>query len=145
MQNFNSKITKFISIMGLVTLLSLITVGCSNKQNSTSQSNKISIVTTTNVYSDIAKNIVVNKLASKCEIEVSYAIGMKEPLSIWVNTFGTSKIPEDKIINIIKERFDLTPEGIIEYLDLKKPIYTRTTNYGHFGQDALSWEKIIKL
>ena len=93
----------------------------------------------------IAKNIVANGMADKCEIQLSYAIGMKEPLSIWVNTFGTSKIPEDKIINIIKERFDLTPEGIIEYLDLKKPIYTRTTNYGHFGKDGLSWEKIIKL
>lgn len=67
----------------------------------------------------IAKNIVANGMADKCEIQLSYAIGMKEPLSIWVNTFGTSKIPEDKIINIIKERFDLTPEGIIEYLDLK--------------------------
>ena len=93
----------------------------------------------------IAKNIVANGMADKCEIQLSYAIGMKEPLSIWVNTFGTSKIPEDKIINIIKERFDLTPEGIIEYLDLKKPIYTKTTNYGHFGKDDLSWEKIIKL
>ena len=93
----------------------------------------------------IAKNIVANGMADKCEIQLSYAIGMKEPLSIWVNTFGTSKIPEDKIINIIKERFDLTPEGIIKYLDLKKPIYTKTTNYGHFGKDDLSWEKIIKL
>ena len=93
----------------------------------------------------IAKNIVANGMADKCEIQLSYAIGMKEPLSIWVNTFGTSKIPQDKIINIIKERFDLTPEGIIEYLDLKKPIYTKTTNYGHFGKDDLSWEKIIKL
>ena len=93
----------------------------------------------------IAKNIVANGMADKCEIQLSYAIGMKEPLSIWVNTFGTSKIPEDKIINIIKERFDLTPEGIIEYLDLKRPIYTKTTNYGHFGKDDLSWEKIIKL
>lgn len=93
----------------------------------------------------IAKNIVANGMADKCEIQLSYAIGMKEPLSIWVNTFGTSKIPEDKIINIIKERFDLTPEGIIEYLDLKRPIYTKTTNYGHFGKDDLSWEKNNKI
>ena len=70
----------------------------------------------------IAKNIVANKLASKCEIEVSYAIGMKEPLSICVNTFGTGRISEDKICDIIKNNFDLTPDGIIKYLDLKKPI-----------------------
>lgn len=93
----------------------------------------------------IAKNIVANNLASKCEIEVSYAIGMKEPLSICVNTFGTGKISEDKICDIIKNKFDLTPAGIIEYLDLKKPIYTKTTNYGHFGKNELTWEKIIKL
>ena len=93
----------------------------------------------------IAKNIVANNLASKCEIEVSYAIGMKEPLSICVNTFGTGKISEDKICDIIKNNFDLTPAGIIEYLDLKKPIYTKTTNYGHFGKNELTWEKIIKL
>lgn len=93
----------------------------------------------------IAKNIVANKLASKCEIEVSYAIGMKEPLSICVNTFGTGKISEDKICDIIKNNFDLTPDGIIKYLDLKKPIYTNTTNYGHFGKDELTWERIIKL
>lgn len=93
----------------------------------------------------IAKNIVVNKLASKCEIEVSYAIGMKEPLSICVNTFGTGRISEDKICDIIKNNFDLTPDGIIKYLDLKKPIYSNTTNYGHFGKDELTWERIIKL
>ncbi len=93
----------------------------------------------------IAKNIVANKLASKCEIEVSYAIGMKEPLSICVNTFGTGKISEDKICDIIKNNFDLTPDGIIKYLDLKKPIYSNTTNYGHFGKDELTWERIIKL
>ena len=93
----------------------------------------------------IAKNIVANKLASKCEIEVSYAIGMKEPLSICVNTFGTGSISEDKICDIIKNNFDLTPDGIIKYLDLKKPIYSNTTNYGHFGKDELTWERIIKL
>ena len=93
----------------------------------------------------IAKNIVANKLASKCEIEVSYAIGMKEPLSICVNTFGTGRISEDKICDIIKNNFDLTPDGIIKYLDLKKPIYSNTTNYGHFGKDELTWERIIKL
>ena len=93
----------------------------------------------------IAKNIVANGLANKCEIQVSYAIGMKQPLSIWVNTFGTSKIPEDEICNIIKNKFDLTPDGIIKYLELKKTIYKKTTNYGHFGKDELAWEKIIDL
>lgn len=93
----------------------------------------------------IAKNIVVNGFAKKCEIQVSYAIGMKEPLSIWVNTFGTSKISEDEICRMIKEKFDLTPDGMIEYLQLRKPIYTKTTNYGHFGKSDLSWEKIVEL
>ena len=93
----------------------------------------------------IAKNIVANGYAKKCEIQVSYAIGMKEPLSIYVNTFGTSKISEEEIENLIKEKFDLTPEGIINYLDLKEPIYTKTTNYGHFGKEELPWEKVIKL
>ena len=93
----------------------------------------------------IAKNVVANGLAKKCEIQISYAIGMKEPLSIWINTYGTSAIPEDQIIQIIKEKFDLTPDGIIKYLDLQKPIYKKTTNYGHFGKDELPWEKIIKM
>ena len=70
---------------------------------------------------------------------------MKEPLSIYVNTFGTGTKPYEEIIDIIKEKFDLTPEGIIKYLDLKKPIYRNTTNYGHFGKENLPWEKIIKL
>ena len=93
----------------------------------------------------IAKNIVANGYAKKCEIQVSYAIGMKEPLSICVNTFGTSKISEEELVDIIKNKFDLTPDGIIEYLDLKQPIYTKTTNYGHFGKLELPWEKIIKM
>ena len=93
----------------------------------------------------IAKNIVANGYAKKCEIQVSYAIGMKEPLSIYVNTFGTGIISDEEIANIIKDKFDLTPAGIIKYLDLKKPIYKKTTNYGHFGKEDLTWEKIIKL
>lgn len=93
----------------------------------------------------IAKNIVANDFADKCEIQLSYAIGMKEPLSLFIDTFGTGKIPEEDIINIIKEKFDLTPNGIIEYLKLKEPIYTKTTNYGHFGKENLPWEKVIKL
>ena len=93
----------------------------------------------------IAKNIVANGYAKKCEIQVSYAIGMKEPLSIYVNTFGTGKLLEEEIVKKINEKFDLTPEGIINYLGLKEPIYTKTTNYGHFGKEGLPWEKIIKL
>ena len=93
----------------------------------------------------IAKNIVANGYAKRCEIQVAYAIGMKEPLSIYINTFGTGVKSDEEIANLIKEKFDLTPAGIINYLDLKKPIYKKTTNYGHFGKDDLSWEKIIKL
>ena len=70
---------------------------------------------------------------------------MKEPLSICVNTFGTSEKTEEELVKIIKDKFDLTPNGIIEYLGLKEPIYTRTTNYGHFGKENLPWEKIIKI
>lgn len=93
----------------------------------------------------IAKNIVANGLADKCEIQVSYAIGMDKPLSIYVNTFGTEKKTKEEIVEIIKKKFDLTPNGIIEYLNLKEPIYSKTTNYGHFGKKDLPWEKIIEL
>jgi len=93
----------------------------------------------------IAKNIVANGYANKCELQVSYAIGMKEPMSIYIDTFGTNKIKEEEIIKKIKEKFDLTPSGIIKYLDLQKPIYKQTTNYGHFGKEELSWEKFAKI
>lgn len=93
----------------------------------------------------IAKNIVANGYAEKCEIQLSYAIGIKEPLSIYINTFNTGKINNEKIIKLIKKRFDLTPQGIIKYLDLKKPIYSKTTNYGHFGKEKLPWEKIVNI
>ena len=91
----------------------------------------------------IAKNIVANELAEKCEIQLSYGIGIKEPISIFVNTFGTGRISEEKIVEIIKNKFDLTPQGIIKYLKLDKPIFSKTTNYGHFGKNDLEWEKII--
>ena len=93
----------------------------------------------------IAKNIVANGLAEKCEIQFSYAIGVAKPVSIYVDTFGTNTIPEDEIINKINEKFDLTPRGIINYLNLRNPIFKRTTNYGHFGKDEMPWEKIIEL
>ena len=85
----------------------------------------------------IAKNIVANKLAKKCEIQLSYAIGVAKPISIYINTFGTNTIPEEKIIEKINKKFDLTPRGIINYLELQKPIYKKTTNYGHFGKSDL--------
>ncbi len=93
----------------------------------------------------IAKNLVANGYAKKCEIQVSYGIGIKEPLSIFVNTFGTSNKKDEELVKLIKEKFDLTPNGIIQYLGLKEPIYTKTTNYGHFGKQDLSWENIIKV
>ena len=93
----------------------------------------------------IAKNIVANKYASKCEVQFAYAIGVAQPVSIYVDTFGTNTIPEEEIIEKINSNFNLTPTGIINYLDLRKPIYRLTTNYGHFGKENLSWEKIIKL
>ncbi len=93
----------------------------------------------------IAKSIVANNLAEKCEIQVSYAIGMEKPLSVYVNTFGTGTKSDQEIIKIIKDKFDLTPKGIIEYLKLQKPIFSNTTNYGHFGKPELPWEKVVKL
>ena len=93
----------------------------------------------------IAKNLVANGYCKKCEIQISYAIGMKEPLSIYINTFGTGTKSEEELVNLVKEKFDLTPAGIIDYLNLKRPIYEKTTNYGHFGKKELPWEKIIKM
>ena len=93
----------------------------------------------------IAKNIVANGLAKRCEIQLSYAIGVAKPVSIFVDTFGTATIPEEEIVNKIYDNFELTPRGIINYLDLQKPIYKKTTNYGHFSKEELPWEKIIKL
>ena len=93
----------------------------------------------------IAKNIVANGLAKKCEIQLSYAIGVAQPVSIYVDTFGTGKISENEIVKKIKNTFNLTPRGIIKSLELRKPIYRETTNYGHFGKENLPWEKIIKL
>mgnify|MGYP004573920185 FL=1 len=93
----------------------------------------------------IAKNLVANSYAKKCEIQISYAIGMEEPLSICVNTFGTGTKSEEELEKLIKEKFDLTPNGIIKYLELEKPIYSKTTNYGHFGKNELKWEEIIEM
>lgn len=95
----------------------------------------------------IAKNIVATGLADKCEVQLSYAIGMSEPLSVYVNTFGTSKISNEKWVELIKRNFDLRPGMIIKELGLNKPIYKQTASYGHFGRTdvELPWEKIDKV
>ena len=94
----------------------------------------------------VAKNIVAAGLADRCEIQVSYAIGVAEPTSIAINTFGTGKLGDDRIGELVREHFDLRPRGLIEMLDLKRPIYRKTAAYGHFGrEDAdFTWEKTDK-
>ena len=93
----------------------------------------------------IAKNIVANGYAKKCEIQFAYSIGVAKPVSVYVDTFGTNTIEEKEIISKINKKFNLTPTGIINYLDLRRPIFRKTTNYGHFGKENLPWEKIIEL
>jgi S-adenosylmethionine synthetase len=94
----------------------------------------------------VAKNIVAAGLAKKCEIELAYAIGVAEPVSILVNTYGTGKISDEALVVLIKKHFDLRPAGIIEMLDLRRPIYKQTAAYGHFGRHDLElpWEKMDK-
>jgi len=94
----------------------------------------------------VAKNIVSAGLADKCELQVSYAIGVAEPTSISLDTFGTGKIADKKIIDLVRENFDLRPKGLIAMLELKKPIYKKTAAYGHFGriEDEFSWERTDK-
>ena len=92
----------------------------------------------------VAKNIVAAGLADKCEIQVSYAIGVAEPTSISVNTFGTGKLNDNRIAALVREHFDLRPRGIIEMLDLRRPIYRPTASYGHFGREGFSWENTDK-
>jgi S-adenosylmethionine synthetase len=94
----------------------------------------------------VAKNIVAAGLADRCEIQVSYAIGVAEPTSISIDTFGTAKIAEDVIINLIRKNFDLRPKGLINMLDLKRPIYRPTAAYGHFGREQadFTWERTDK-
>lgn len=94
----------------------------------------------------VAKNIVAAGLAKKCEIQVSYAIGVAKPISIMVDTFGTGKLPDDRIVELIREHFDLRPTAIINHFDLRRPIYRQTAAYGHFGRNDLDlpWEKTDK-
>ena len=94
-----------------------------------------------------AKNIVAAGLAKKCEIQLSYAIGVAQPTSIMVDTFGTGKLSDEKLVEIIRENFDMRPAGIIKMLDLRRPIYKQTAAYGHFGRNDLNlpWEKLDKV
>lgn len=94
----------------------------------------------------VAKNIVAAGLADRCEIQVSYAIGVAEPTSISINTFGTGKLSDSEIVTLVREHFDLRPRGLIEMLDLRRPIYRQTAAYGHFGRELpdFTWEKTDK-
>ena len=94
----------------------------------------------------VAKMILVASLVDKCEIELSYATGVAQPTSIMADTFGTGKVSDEKLVEIIRENFDLRPAGIIKMLDLRRPVYKQTAAYGHFGRNDLdlSWEKLDK-
>ena len=95
----------------------------------------------------VAKNIVAAGLADRCEIQISYAIGVSEPTSISINTFDTGKLSDEKIAELVREHFDLRPRGLIEMLDLRRPIYRQTAAYGHFGRTGadFTWEKTDKI
>jgi S-adenosylmethionine synthetase len=95
----------------------------------------------------VAKNIVAAGIADRCEIQLSYAIGVAQPTSVMVDTFGTGKISDEKLVDIVRENFDLRPAGIIKMLDLRRPIYKQTAAYGHFGRNDLDlpWEKLDKV
>jgi S-adenosylmethionine synthetase len=94
----------------------------------------------------IAKNIVAAGYASRCEVQLAYAIGVAEPVSVNVNTFGTGKLDESDITDLIRKHFPLTPKGIIDHLKLRRPIYRQTAAFGHFGrtEDGFSWESTDK-
>lgn len=93
----------------------------------------------------IAKNIVAAGLAKRCEMDIAYAIGVARPVSVQVRAFGTSEYTDSELSSIVKEVFDLRPTAIIDYLDLRRPIFKETTNYGHFGRDGFTWEKLNKV
>jgi S-adenosylmethionine synthetase len=93
----------------------------------------------------ICKNIVASGMADEAEIQVAYAIGVAHPVSIFVNTYGTGKLPDDKIVEIVKKEFDLRPYSIIQKLNLRRPIYAQTAAYGHFGKENLPWEQLDKV
>ena len=89
----------------------------------------------------VAKNIVAAGLADRCEVQLAYAIGVSEPVSVHVDTEGTGKVDDQRLCEVVREFFTLTPRGIIEYLDLRRPIYRRTAAGGHFGREGFSWEQ----
>jgi S-adenosylmethionine synthetase len=89
----------------------------------------------------VAKNIVAAGLADRCEVQLAYAIGVSEPVSVHVDTEGTGRVDDERLCEVVREFFPLTPRGIIDYLDLRRPIYRRTAAGGHFGRDGFSWEK----
>jgi S-adenosylmethionine synthetase len=95
----------------------------------------------------IAKNIVAAGLADRLELQIAYAIGVPEPVSVMVDTAGTGKVDEGKLAEAVREIFPLTPKGIIEYLNLRRPIYKKTAAYGHFGrnEDEFTWERVEKV
>ncbi|HZV80726.1 MAG TPA: methionine adenosyltransferase domain-containing protein, partial [Geobacteraceae bacterium] len=95
----------------------------------------------------VAKNLVAAGICEKCEVQVAYAIGVAEPVSVMVNTFGTGKVDEAKIAQVVREVFDLRPRAIIEQLDLLRPIYRKTAAYGHFGRELpeFTWERTDKV
>src|SRR6185369_1279181 len=94
----------------------------------------------------VAKNVVAAGLAERCEVQVAYAIGVAKPVSLMVNTFGTGKVADDRIVQLIERHFDLRPKAIIQGLDLLRPIYSKTAAYGHFGRDEpeFTWEATDK-
>ena len=93
----------------------------------------------------VCKNIVKAGLAEQCQIQVAYAIGVAKPVSVMVNTFGTGKLSDKRLEEIVIKEFDLRPSAIIDKLDLKKPVYSQTSSYGHFGKEGLSWENTDKV
>ena len=89
----------------------------------------------------ICKNIVAAHLADECEIELAYAIGVANPVSVYVNTYGTGRVSDEKLVQIIRENFDLRPQAIIEKLGLRRPVFKATAAYGHFGREGFPWEQ----
>jgi S-adenosylmethionine synthetase len=94
----------------------------------------------------VAKNLVASGLADRCEVQLAYAIGVAEPVSVSVNTFGTGKIDEPQLVELVRKNFPLTPKGMIDHLKLRRPIYRKTAAFGHFGrtEDTFSWEAADK-
>jgi S-adenosylmethionine synthetase len=93
----------------------------------------------------VAKNVVAADLCERCEVELAYAIGVPYPVSVMVDTFGTAQADEKKIEDAVQKVFDLSPAGIIKTLDLKRPVFQKTSTYGHFGREEFSWEKTDKV